>query len=108
MGWRGMEVVMKRNAYRGFTLVELLVVVGIIAVLVGLLLPSLARARQQANAVKCAANLRSIGAGLAIYLAENKQTYPAAYVYRAGPGVPNYKGTGPSRSRGYIHWSHYI
>lgn len=52
----------------GFTLIELLVVISIIALLLGILVPSLARARENGRRVKCLANLRGIGQGLQIYM----------------------------------------
>jgi prepilin-type N-terminal cleavage/methylation domain-containing protein/prepilin-type processing-associated H-X9-DG protein len=76
----------KRGAGRqGFTLVELLVVIGIIAVLLALLLPALNRARQSARDVKCLANLRSIGQAFAIYANNNRNVWPRPGRPRVAP-----------------------
>ncbi len=59
----------------GFTLIELLVVMAIIALLVAILLPSLAGARRQARVMTCASNLRVCGHGISFYLQANKDVY---------------------------------
>ncbi len=66
-----------RKIQHGFTLVELLVVVSIIALLIALLLPALSRARELANRAVCSANVRSIIQSMIIYAQSNKNQFPA-------------------------------
>ena len=91
---------------RGFTLVELLVVIGIIALLISILLPALQKARQQANQVKCQSNMRQIMIACLMYVSENKDQIP----WCNWQGDVNTEGlyefgwlfTGPNARKGFI------
>jgi prepilin-type N-terminal cleavage/methylation domain-containing protein len=74
---------LNRRSQQGFTLVELLVVIGIIALLISILLPALNAAKERANRVKCASNLRQVGQGLMLYANDNKGAYPRT-IYKIG------------------------
>lgn len=100
----------KRSKSRGaFTLVELLVVMGIIAVLMSLLLPAVSKANRQAKTVQCASNMRQLGMALLMYTDQNNgYLFPAGYgwsnsqVFLTAPGDGSLTNTGFGNS---LTWS---
>lgn len=107
---------MKPTVSRAFTLIELLVVVAIIALLLAILIPSLAQARQEAYAVRCAANLHHVGQAVHIYLTRER-VFPVSYAYLEYLAKndrvvcdlsPKGQDSAKNNKYGYVHWSYFL
>lgn len=91
---------MRRSA--GFTLVELLVVIGIIALMLSILLPALGKVRESSRQIKCLSNLRQLSLATVQYCNDNNGYYPG----RAGQGAERNEqpGVDPANYSGWIAW----
>ena len=76
-----------RSSKRGFTLIELLVVIAVIAILIGILLPTLREARRSAKKLQCTANMRSYALACGTFALDYRDILPAMY-WRGGAGAP--------------------
>jgi len=100
----------EERSRRAFTLIELLVVIAVIALLIGILLPSLGAARNAGRAVVCANNTRQVAIAVFAYTVDQR-VFPASYLYANTPEGTSWKleeqfGTDPQN--GYIHWSAFL
>jgi len=92
-----------------FTLIELLVVISIIALLIGILLPSLTAARKQGQAIKCAAAMKDVSGAMSGYLSDWNGTFPPSYIYPSAPDATyDFDAQDPGHPYGYIHWSWFL
>ncbi len=100
----------KKVSERGFTLIELLVVVSIIAILIGILLPTLGAAQREGKSVVCAANSRTVAQAVQSHVNSAGGQYPPSYVYGSGQTGGSWRPedqvlNNPSPVNGYVHWS---
>src|SRR5436853_4877866 len=91
---------------RGFTLVELLVVIGIIALLVGVLLPALAKARESAQRTACLSNMRELGNALRLYSVTFHDVCPIGGI-KADP-TTNTPGTNPPLQYNFTYTVYWV